>query len=375
MTDKRRPGWLGSLVADPWRKLAALGLAALLWYFVDSRINQQIRREMPLVFVGAKDAGASPSGRLAVALPQELVEGLSFFDGEKPITKVAVTLSGPRFRIAALERESFDLLVSRFRAIDWKDRSSAEFSAADLDRDQFLLRDVAVAMTPASVRIEVAAVASRKVALALDAVDLVEGAAAGRWRRDSVQFTPAEVQVLGRATEVDALARRTDKPFRAELVVGADDRQATAKVELVDAERLGIRFASQPVLTVQLRPRTAPFELEVPIVVDDRALPEALRGRWLPEAQSRIVRVQAGGDLRSRLVGLQESVDKTQLADWVSENLRLHVHVPRPATGVVLGPEIDLKARLLLLGPLSTTVDRNECLLDEVVVVKLRQKT
>jgi hypothetical protein len=51
------------------------------------------------------------------------------------------------------------------------------------------------------------------------------------------------------------------------------------------------------------------------------------------------------------------------------------VHLPRPANGVVLGPELDLKARLILLGPLSATVDRNECLLDEVVVVKLRQKT
>ncbi|MFN9334473.1 MAG: hypothetical protein ACK6D1_17930, partial [Planctomycetota bacterium] len=156
---------------------------------------------------------------------------------------------------------------------------------------------------------------------------------------------------------------------------GADDRLASADVVIVDSEKHGIRFATQRLLTVQLRPRTALFELEVPIVVDDRALPEALRGRWQPEVQSRIVRVQAGGDLRSRLVGLQESVDKAQLADWVTENLRLHVHLPRPAGGVVLGPELDLKARLILLGPLSATVDRNECLLDEVVVVKLRQKT
>ncbi|MFN9707148.1 MAG: hypothetical protein ACK595_20325, partial [Planctomycetota bacterium] len=73
---------------------------------------------------------------------------------------------------------------------------------------------------------------------------------------------------------------------------GADDRLASAEVVIVDAEKHGIRFATQPLLTVQLRPRTALFELEVPIVVDDRALPEALRGRWQPEVQSRIVRVR-----------------------------------------------------------------------------------
>jgi hypothetical protein len=56
---------------------------------------------------------------------------------------------------------------------------------------------------------------------------------------------------------------------------GADDRLASAEVVVVDAEKHGIRFATQPLLTVQLRPQTlALFELDVPIVVDDRALPE-----------------------------------------------------------------------------------------------------
>lgn len=375
MSEQGRRGWLAALVADPWRKLAAILLATLLWAFVDSRINQRIQRTLPLAFVGQQQAGGTPSGVLAVALPTDRVVGVRFLDGERPIDRVDVILSGPRFRVAALEREAFDLQVTRFLALDWRERASAEFTAADLRLDQVLFKDVAVELQPPAIRIEVSAIASAQLPLSLDAVDLVEGPFAGRWRRETVVFTPARAVVLGKAAEIDALGKRTDKPFRAVLTGGADDRLASAEVVIVDAEKHGIRFATQPLLTVQLRPRTALFELDVPVVVDDRALPEAMRGRWLPEAQSRVVRIQAGGDLRSRLVGLQESVDKTQLGDWVTENLRLHVHLPRPASGVVLGPELDLKARLILLGPLSATVDRNECLLDEVVVVKLRQKT
>ena len=376
MKDQGRRGWLAAIVADPWRKLAAVLLATMLWAFVDSRINQRIQRTLPLAFVGQQQAAGTPTGVLAVALPTDRVVGVRFLDGERPIDRVDVALSGPRFRIAALEREAFDLQVTRFLALDWSERASAEFTAADLRLDQVLFKDVAVELRPPGIRIEVTAIASAPAQLSLDSVELVEGPFAGRWRRESVVFTPARPMVLGKAAEIDALGKRTDKPFRAVLTPGGtDDRLASAEVVIVDAEKHGIRFATPPLLTVQLRPRTALFELDVPVVVDDRALPEALRGRWSPETQSRVVRVQAGGDLRSRLVGLQESVDKAQLADWVTENLRLHVHLPRPASGVVLGPELDLKARLILLGPLSATVDRNECLLDEVVVVKLRQKT
>jgi len=323
MKEKRRQSFLGAVVADPWRKLAAVGLAVLLWYFVDSRVNRRIERTLPLAFVGQQQGGASPTGSLAVALPTDRVVGLRFLDGEKPIDRVDVVLSGPRFRVAALESESFDLQVSRFLSIDWTERASAEFTAADLRLDQFVFKDVAVELRPARIRFEVAALASRAVKLSLDNVDVVEG---------------------------------------------------SAQIELVDAEAQGLRFATQPLLTVELKPRTASFALEVPVVVDDAALAPELRGKWLPEVPRRTVRVQAGGDLRSRLVGLQESVDKAQLGDWVDENLRLHVHLQRPAAGAVLGPELDVKARLLLLGPLSATVDRNECLLDEVVVVKLRRQ-
>ncbi|MFN9704387.1 MAG: hypothetical protein ACK595_06135, partial [Planctomycetota bacterium] len=191
MKDATGSGWLGALFADPWRKLAAIALATGLWFFVDSRINQRLQRTLPLAFVSQQQAVGKPTGVLAVALPTDRVVGVRFLDGERPIDRVEVVLSGPRVRSAALERESFDLQVTRFLALDWRERASAEFTAADLRLDQVMFKDVAVELRPPGVRVEVTAIAATPVSLSLDSVELVEGAFAGRWRRETVVFTPA----------------------------------------------------------------------------------------------------------------------------------------------------------------------------------------
>jgi hypothetical protein len=133
-----------------------------------------------------------------------------------------------------------------------------------------------------------------------------------------------------------------------------------------------LRFQSVPILTMQLRPLTEPFDLELPIVVDDLALPAELRGRYQPEAKTRRVRIVASGALRTSLVAMSDP-DPTRMRDWAAANLRLHIHIPPLDSGVTYIPEIDRQARLMLVGKSVDSVDRNECLLDETVVVKLRR--
>lgn len=375
MSDKRKQGFFAALVADPWRKLLAIALAALSWYFVNSRINSEtVRPSVPLVTVGEGGAPGLAIDRVAIALPTDRVVGLRFLDGERVIDKVDVVLKGPRFRIAEIQDQPLDLQITKFLSLDWNGRSGVEFTAADLRRDQFMLKDIRVELRPARIRLDVETIASRSFPLTLDAVELVEGPFERRLMRETARFTPEAPEVLGKAFGIDQLGKQGGKRFRATMTSGANDRQASAQIEIMDST-LGLRFKTQPLLTMQLKPITSPFLLEIPVVVDDIALPVALRGLWQPESKSRTVRILAGGDLRSRLVGLSENVDKSALPDWVSENLRLHVHIQRPSSGTILGPELDLKARLLLLGALHATVDRNECLLDEVVVVKLRRQT
>ncbi len=371
---RRRNGIVAVVVADPWRKLLAIGLAVLLWFFVDSRIELATKRELPLVTEGVQSSVGASRDRLAVILPTDRVVGVRFRDGETPIDSVSMHLRGPRYLIEALERERLDLQVTVFQDRDWTASTVVEFTVADLRRDHRALEGLEIELVPPRIKLEVERIDRQEMPLSLDVVEVDEGALAGRTRRETAEFAPATAIVLGSAKGIDRL-RRTPRPFRTSLRGSGTARQATGELEIIDAGDLGVRFAAQPLLTMQLLPQTTVFEVDVPVHVDDEALPADQRGQWEPELRSKVVRIRAGGDLRSRLVALRENPDKTVLADWVAENLRLHVHVQRPTTGTILGPELSLRPRLLLLGALHTTVERNECLLDETVLVKLRRRT
>lgn len=368
---------MAAAVKDPARKLLAIGLGLLLWFFIESRITRTIERSLALRAVGAQSVAGEGRERLAVAIPTDRVVARGFFDGDREIERVKVVIRGPRFRVAALENELLNLQITKFLGLDWESRTSVEFSESDLPRDQRALEGVDIRLQPGRVKLVVDRIEQQSVQLTLDQVDLLGSEQKDRrLKTDTVQFSPPTALVLGSAEAINAFKQRTGKLFRADLgaaVSAGNGRQLTVSLDLIDKDALQLRLAATPLMTLDVLPQTSVFDLEVPVDVDDLSLPPDQRGRYRPEQPTRVVRVRAGGDLRSRIVSLRENVDSAQLADWVSENLRLHVHVQRPLTGSILGPELSLKARLLLLGPMHLTVDRNECLLDEVVVVKLRR--
>jgi hypothetical protein len=207
----------------------------------------------------------------------------------------------------------------------------------------------------------------------METVDLDEGPLKDRLRRDTAKFTPATAVVLGQEASIEGLARAPGKRFRAVMKAAGNDNLASAPLELIDELGFGLRFATQPRLTMQVLPQTREFDLELPVLVDDLALPSDWRGKYAPEANTRTVRIAAGGQLLTQLVSVGEGGDAAR-AEWAAMNLRLLVHIPRPEAGAGYLADIDRPARVLLVGRLSQTVDRNECLLAENVVVKLRLK-
>ena len=376
--DKRRAGGaVAAAVKDPARKLLAIGLGLLLWFFIESRITRTIERSLALRAVGAQSVAGEGRERLAVAIPTDRVVARGFFDGDREIERVKVVIRGPRFRVAALENELLNLQITKFLGLDWESRTSVEFSESDLPRDQRALEGVDIRLEPSRVKLVVDRIEQQSVQLTFEQVDLLGSEQKdNRLKTDTVQFSPPTALVLGSAEAINAFKQRTGRLFRADLaaaVSAGNGRQLTVSLDLIDKDALQLRLAATPLMTLDVLPQTSVFDLEVPVDIDDLSLPPDQRGRYRPEQPTRVVRVRAGGDLRSRIVSLRENVDSAQLADWVQENLRLHVHVQRPLPGSILGPELSLKARLLLLGPMHLTVDRNECLLDEVVVVKLRR--
>jgi hypothetical protein len=372
--DRRRHRGLVAAVADDLpRKLIAIGLAVLMWFFIDSRVTRTHSRIVPLVTVGAQEVLAESVDRLAVLLPTGRVVGVRFLDGETPVDRVEVLLSGPRFRINAIEEEPLNLAITAFLAFDWSTRSSVEFTAVDIRRDQRMLQDVKIELRPSRVRLLVERLDETTYTLSTEVVDIQGDTLGDRLLKSTATFSPDTAVLLGPAISIERLRMRGDKPFRAVVKSTGNERQVTASLEIVGGDELDVRFQTTPSVTMQVRPQTSTYVLELPIVVDDLALPPELRGQYRPETATRAARIRAGGNLRSTLVGLSENPDKQKLNDWVIANLRLQVYIPRPESGVIYAPVMDRQAWLVPAGPMVTQFDRSECLLEETVVVKLRR--
>lgn len=375
MTSEQRRSRRGfaALLDHPWHKLAAVGLAIAFWYFVDTRINRTMTRTIPLVFVGTQSVSGEKLERLAVVLPTERVVGRRFFDGDRELDKVEVVVSGPRFRVTAIEDEVLNLQVTKFLSLDWAARTTVELTSADIRRDR-AMEQVRIELIPPRIRFEVERVEERPFTLTWDLVDVQEGPFAERVRRETCKFAPETAVVLGSANGIEQLTKRAVKPFRAVLKGLTNDRQASASLELVGGAELGLRLAAVPVMSVDVLPQTQRFDFELPILVDDLALPPESRGVYKPEARTKTVAIRAGGTLRGLLVSQTDdgnAGDGKKLAEYAAQNLRLLVIV-RPEAS--LGQEIEREARLFFVGKGHQFIDRTEYSLQDPVVVKLRRQ-
>jgi len=230
-------------------------------------------------------------------------------------------------------------------------------------------------MEPERVSLVVEKLVDRPLHLDLEQVDLlVDEQLGNRLRRETAVFTPEKPLLLGPASSLAQFPAKGQKPLLARLRTTANERYLTAILELTAPPALGLRIVPTPSLTIQVLPNTRVFEFDVPLRVDDLALPEEMRGLYAPENRVQRVRVKAGGQLQSTLVNLSEDADRQKLADWAGAHLRLDVWIPPPGPGGTYGPEIVREARLVLRGPLQASVDRTECELAQPVSVTLRRR-
>lgn len=361
------------IVAHPWQKLLAIGLAMLFWMFVDARINGTTTRTIPLVTVGTQSVSGEKLERLAVVLPTDRVVGRRFFDGDRELDKVEVVVSGPRFRVDALKDDVLNLQVTKFLSLDWAARTNIELTAADIRRDR-PLEQLRIELVPPRIRLEVERVEERPFTLTWNLVDVQEGPFADRLRRETCKFAPETAVVLGSANGIETLTKLGGKPFRAVLRGGVNDRQASASLELVGGAELGLRLAAVPVMSVDVLPQMFRYDLELPILVDDLSLPAEARGTYKPETRTMTVAIRAGGTLRGLLVQQTDNgdvKDGRRLAEFAAQNLRLLVYV-RPEAS--LGQEIERQARLFFVGKEYQTIDRTEFSLQDPVIIKLRRE-
>lgn len=381
-TERRRHrGFWATVADDPYRKLAAIGLAVLMWFFIDSRITKTITRKLRLVVSGQREVADALLESLTVVLPTDRVLGKRFVGPDGPIENVDVVISGPRFRVDAIEHEPLRLLVTTFLGREWGRKSGdtapsevefVEFSATDIRKDMLTLREVRLDLVPTRVRLEVERVDHVGLPLKWDLVQVSAAGIEDRLRHETARFTPEEAVILGPAVGMEQLRRRegNDKLFRATLRAAGNDREASGALEIIGGSELGVSFERIPILQVQLRPQTEVFTLELQVQVDDLTLPQELRGRYASDLATLAVRVRAAGNLRATLTLLRDDPDPKKLQAWANENLRLFVYVRRPD----LVGDVDRQAYLVPVGPLLGMLAPGDCLLEDPVVVKLRRK-
>jgi hypothetical protein len=372
----RLRGGLATLVADPYRKLAAIVLAFLLWFFINDQIQDEVERTVSLDWGGSVLTGGESLNRLAVELPTDRVVGRRFMDGETQIFTATIVLRGPRFRIEDLRRadETLNLRIASFTGLDWESRRDVEFTAADIRRDISTLAGLEeIEMKPSRIRLEVERIADWDFVLSTDVVEIIDNQLGKRLRRETAEFSPRKARILGPASAIAQFRQPALKVLQAQLdSVASERRQVTVPLELTAAAReQGLRFAETPSVTFQVQPVTEDFQVRLPFVVDDLALAPEMRGLYQPEEPFQVVRISAGGQLRAQLMTFS---NKQAQQEWASANLRLHVYIPQLEPGASYGPEIVREARLVLLGSLQATVDRAECLLAEPVSVTLRRQ-
>ena len=376
--DRRHKGVLWDVfVDDGYRKLMAVGLAVILWFFINSRIMDAADYVLPLRVVDQLEM-SSGENELAVALPMDRVVKQRFLDGDREIQDVTVTVSGPRFRIDALKEEPLNLVVRTLLNREWArsgdggDVQVVEFGAADIRRSARALEEVDIAMSPPLVRLEVRVQDNVVLAVRKEHVEFLAEGFASRLLLEKAQFTPPEVKVLGPARSIQKFAERFE---RGEPVLRAQldevEPQASGQLTIIDGPEMGLYFQQPASVRVDLLPTRDDYTFELPVVVDDLNLKEEDRGVFLP-AEPRIpLRVSLSGRLRVD-VGVIESDEARQR--WAEENLRLVVHLQRPEDGNRFGEVLSRPLHLVPIGPLLERTEVGEYKIEGARNVTLRRK-
>ncbi|MCK5944751.1 MAG: hypothetical protein KAI24_22370 [Planctomycetes bacterium] len=380
--ERRRKGnvW-GVVIDDPYRKLVAIGLAVLLWFFINSRIMDSTDYVLALKVVDTLEVSRAETNQLAIALPTDRVVKRRFLDGDREIQNVRVTVSGPRFRIEALEEERLNLAIMTFVNREWSrlgrsgegsDVEVIEFTADDIRRDVRVLKEVTIEMDPPRVRLEVGIQDNLSVPVEKEMVQFVADGLESRLMLETAQFTPSRVSIVGPARSIQKLSARVgarQPVFRVELQ--EVDAQVVGELTIIDGPSMSAYFQQPASVRVDLLPTRDDYTFELPVVVDDVNLKPEDRGQFVPDEARIALRVSFAGGLRVKAGSFEDDAKRQR---WAEENLRLVVHLRRPEDGNRFGEVLEREIHLMPVESLLGPVERSEYKLEASRTVKLRRK-
>lgn len=376
---RTRKSLLRSLVSDPYRKLAAIGLACALYYYLDKQVNETTTFELTMVPIDeAAPAAVSKGGNdlpdtLQVIVPTGKVTVKAFRDaGNGTITPhVTLSLFGPKGSIENLKLRSQPFSVGPFPNVDWTRSSGFDFTVADIVRDA-QLKDLKLVLDPPRVHLDLEPTWERQVTLSLDNVALEwqnktdSARLTERLRREAAVFSKTSIRLRGPRGQVQALTNNR-YVFRADLRSKDDDLKVEGLVELPPeaAAMQHISMDEGVTVTIPVRPEPKTFALDIPLLIDDRSLPPSLRGRYWPQLDnvnhvdplpnatrpelflSLTVEVNVSG----LLLAFMNQYNTADLADWARQHFLLRFWIPpdqassEPAQLPPLQASLELRAQ------------------------------
>lgn len=383
--DRRKRAIVAMIVDDPYRKLVAIGLAVLLWFFIDSRIMASKTLTLPLRQGDQvrEQEVRRDSSELVIYLKPGRVAARRFLAGDQVITNIDVKFSGPRYKIDALTENPPRLEVMTFLDRQWNravasagsteslpsesDIQIVEFTAADIARD-IRRDDVTIELIPPRVRLEVQIRDSYVVPVTNDMVDFGSHQADGRLRLQEATYLPRQMTLVGPAIGIRKLEAMTKK-FRAELEYGPLDQEVRALLTVIDGANLGVYPEVSPSqVTIPLNPERKTHLLTLPLQIQDRRRDQS--AAYEPAKLTEDVHVSFSGRLGREI----QSKSKEARQVWAEQNMRLEVYLQEPFAGQTYGPELQLPPFLVLDGPVAQMYPNNEYLLEESLTVTVRVK-
>lgn len=356
--DHRKRGFWGAVFDDRYRKLVAVGLAVLLWWFINGRITDSWTLPMLLVPSDRKELQKTDliSNQLSVLLPSGgRVRVKSFFNRDTEIDHVKVTFSGPRDDIDAL-REGALVQLEVVKLLDrvWKtggvaggnspevDIATVEFTAEDIRR-AFRRDDVTIELSPPRVRVVVEIRESISVLLTKKNVRFNTGGNK-RLRLDQINWQPRRMEIVGPAIAMRNLDTDNQFVFQADFNVQATDTQVSAELKIIGGPKNGIYpVGTVATVTILLEPERKHYTLTLPLRINDK--------RTNPTTSYEIEEKSLDVDLSfAGALAVTAQQEKPDLQGWAARNFRLEVNITSDAEG----EELNLQPFLIPDGAIFT---------------------
>ncbi len=331
-------GSLRLLIADPWRKLASIGLAIGLWFILDSQIADSVAHRLAIQTVDSADEFTqSNSLRVAVDSARFFVTG--YFDrvtGD-PISEVKIHLHGQKHLIADANENQSYLFTASLDAIEGE-TASIEFTIDDVRPSEQKFRQLMTRMEPASVRIDLAENERTPMALAIEKVEIDAPASIrARLLTESASFSEPSVNLVGPSNQIDAI-QSASPLFTVRIAENPTAREVKGTLQLYQNNPAfdRVRFAAGEGDIIVTIPVTAEFEkyvLQVPYLLDTLALDPTIRENFRAMEREVRIEIQVANDLEIALSGM--TTEERQA--WIREYARLWVLLPPEAEHLKVG--------------------------------------